>query len=113
MQFNCPKNFKQGRLIANRFRWSDLIIAGSGMTCSIFMVLFYINTMKGSSAYIILGLLAPALICCCLVCPTGLYHNLLEFLSVMMGTAMMTRLYVWGGIYKYDSKEKLSTDVED
>ena len=53
------------------------------------------------------------MICFVLVCPAGIYHNVLEFIIVMINYARSIRLFVWGGVYKNDSEEELSTDVED
>ena len=113
MTFNSPRNFKQGRLIANRFRWIDLIIAGIGIAASVIMIMIYITTLHGANDYIICALLAPGVICFVLVCPAGIYHNVLEFIIVMINYTRSIRLFVWGGVYKNDSEEELSTDVED
>ena len=34
MEFNAPKNFKRGRLIANRYTVIDLCIAAAGISVS-------------------------------------------------------------------------------
>lgn len=111
MNFNCPRNFKQGRLIANRFRVSDLILASSGISISVLSVMICI-TAGVSNAYVICSLLLPGIICFVLVCPTGIYHNFLVFITIMIRYGLSPKLFVWEGIYKYDSKNRLSTDDE-
>jgi len=113
MTFNCPKNFKQGRLIANRFRWIDLIIAAIGITFSLIAIMTYISAFHGSSAIIICALLIPGVLTVVLISPAGIYHNVLEFLIVMISYLRSEKYYIPGGIYKNDSEDEPSTDDEE
>jgi hypothetical protein len=113
MSFNCPKNFKQGRLIANRFRWIDLIIAGIGIIFSLIAIMTYITAFSGRSAYIVCALLLPGVLTVVLISPAGIYHNVLEFLIMMIRYLMSDRYYIWGGIYKNDSEQETSTYDEE
>lgn len=113
MTFNCPKNFKQGRLIANRFRWIDIIIAAIGITFSLIAIMTYITVFKGRSAYIICALLLPGVLTVVLISPAGIYHNVLEFLIMMIRYLLSDRYYYWGGIYKNDSDDETTTYDEE
>ena len=47
MQFNSPKNFKKGRLIANRYRPVDLLIAGIAIAMTLSSEMIYLLLMNG------------------------------------------------------------------
>lgn len=113
MTFNCPRNFKKGRLIANRFRWIDLIIAGSGITVSVVSIMLYISVTHGAAPLVIGALLLPGIICFILVSPAGIYHNVLEFIIVVVHYIRSIRVFTYGGVFKHDTIEKNYTQTDD
>lgn len=104
--FTSPRNFKQGRLIMNRFRLSDLIMLVFGAVFSFLGVIIYIGFLNRFNIWIILLLLLPAVITYFLTTPAGIYHNNLEFLKVILHFAFSNKRYIWEGIYKHDSIEE-------
>lgn len=106
MIFNSPKNFKRGRLINNRYRPIDLIIAIITSAISIVMMLAYLLGFQGRNIAIILILLIPAVVAITLIMPMAIYHNLLEFLKVISIFNNSKKKYIWEGIYKEDILEQ-------
>lgn len=106
MTFNSPKNFKRGRLINNRYRPIDLIIAIVTSAISIVMMLAYLLGFQGRNIAIILILLFPAVVAITLIMPMAIYHNLLEFLKVISIFNNSKKKYIWEGIYKEDILEQ-------
>ncbi len=106
MMFNSPKNFKRGRLINNRYRPIDLIIAIVTSAISIVMMLAYLLGFQGRNIAIILILLIPAVVAITLIMPMAIYHNLLEFLKVISIFNNSKKKYIWEGIYKEDILEQ-------
>lgn len=104
--FNSPKNFKRGRLINNRYRPIDLIIAIATSAISIVMMLTYLLGFQGRNIAIILILLFPAVVAITLIMPMAIYHNLLEFLKVISIFNNSKKKYIWEGIYKEDILEQ-------
>ena len=50
LRFNAPKNFKNGRLIGNRYRIIDLVIVLAGASLSALSLILYI-TGSGDNVY--------------------------------------------------------------
>ena len=44
MNFTAPKNFKRGRLIANKYTVTDLLIAGAGIGTTLFLEILFLTT---------------------------------------------------------------------
>ena len=65
MQFNSPKNFKKGRLIANRYRPIDLLIAGIAIAMTLSSEMIYLLLMNGKHIAVLATLCIPALIGVC------------------------------------------------
>ena len=109
MIFPAPKNFKRGRLIANKYTISDLIIAAAGIVLSLVSeVIFLLNIredMKVSLAVAIL-LLIPAGIGVLFVVPNGIYHNIFTFAVLKIMNLSQRKKYIYGGIRQYVSEEE-------
>mgnify|MGYP003188502398 CR=1 FL=1 len=89
--FTSPRNFKQGRLIMNRFRLSDLIMLIFGAVFSFLGVIIYIGFLNRFNIWIILLLLLPAVI---------------TYFLTTLHFAFSNKRYIWEGIYKHDSIEE-------
>lgn len=102
MMFNSPKNFKRGRFISNRYRRIDLVFAGVGTLISIVMLLTYLLALEGKSIVVICVLMVPAVVTTTLIMPMNVYHNLLEFLKLLIIYNNSRKVYIWEGVYKED-----------
>lgn len=102
MIFTTPKNFKRGRLINNKYRLVDLIIAGSGAAFSLIAIIIYLLALEGRNLVIAIVLAIPAVITTCLIIPFGLYHNILEMIRLRVQYSQTPKKYIWAGIYKRD-----------
>ena len=109
MTFNAPKNFKRGRLIANRYTMTDLIIASAGVIFSLALEIFFLLNVKDSTKinlFVAILLLIPAGIAVLFVVPNGIYHNIFTFLLLKIMNLRQNRKYIYGGIRQYVSEEK-------
>ena len=101
MNYLIPANTKSGQLIFNIFRPFDLILAVSGITVSILLLLI-ISPSTFLSAILCL---LPALICAFLVIPVPNYHNILVVTTEMILFFYNRRNYKWKGwCYKDEYK---------
>ncbi len=109
MQFAAPKNFKRGRLIANKYTVTDLIIAISGMIFSLVAEIVFLLNIKDNMKINLLTailLLMPAGIAVLFVVPNGIYHNIFTFLVLKIINLRHRRKYIYGGIREYVPEEK-------
>ena len=109
MTFPAPKNFKRGRLIANKYTIADLAIASAGIILSLVMeVIFLLNikeNLKVNLSVAIL-LLIPAGIAVLFVVPNGIYHNIFTFMLLKIMNLKQRKKYIYGGIRQYVSEEE-------
>lgn len=105
MQFNSPKNFKKGRLIANRYRPIDLLIAGIAIAMTLSSEMIYLLLMNGKHIAVLAMLCIPALIGVCLLIPFEIYHNPIEMIKLYMVYQKKQKKYIWEGIH-YDDSER-------
>ena len=105
MQFNSPKNFKKGRLIANRYRPVDLLIAGIAIAMTLSSEMVYLLLMNGKHVAVLAVLCIPALIGVCLLIPFEIYHNPIEMIKLYMIYQKKQKKYIWAGIH-YENNER-------
>lgn len=108
--FTTPKNFKKGKLIANQFRWIDIIILAGGTLISVAGILICFSVFEGRSWLLLLVLLIPIASGFVLTLPLGIYHNVLEYLRMVFESRGKQKEYTWEGIYRYDSFEEKEID---
>ena len=109
MMFPAPKNFKRGRLIANRYTVSDLVIASAGIFLSLAMEIIFLINIKDDmklNLFVAILLLIPAGIAVLFVVPNGIYHNIFTFLMLKIMNLRQQKKYIYGGIRQYVSKEE-------
>ena len=102
MQFNSPKNFKRGRLIANKFRSIDVLIAASGFLITLIGEIFTMFYFEDPPIFLLILFMVPCFVCFVLVSPIPTYHNILEWLHIYFLFLGSRKSYIWEGIYKYD-----------
>ena len=105
MQFNSPKNFKKGRLIANRYRPIDLLIAGIAIAMTLSSEMIYLLLMNGKHIAVLATLCIPALIGVCLLIPFEIYHNPIEMIKLYMVYQTKQKKFIWEGVH-YDNSER-------
>ncbi|MBR3345900.1 MAG: hypothetical protein IKG37_02345 [Solobacterium sp.] len=110
MQFNSPKNFKRGRLINNRYRPIDLVIAGITITITMTAEMIYLLALNGKHVAILVALTIPAMIGICLLIPFEIYHNPIEMIKLFFIYVQTPKKYIWEGIYKRDVLQKPDED---
>lgn len=88
-----PANSKKSQLILSLFNGVDLIIFGTGIVVT--MSLLFV--IKSSNIWVMIGILAPALITGFLVLPIPNYHNIRTFIKNIYLFYTSRRQYVWKG----------------
>ena len=109
MRFPAPKNFKRGRLIANKYTIADLVIAAAGIILSLVLeVIFLLNIRENAriNLSVAILLLIPAGIAVLFVVPNGIYHNIFTFLVLKIMNLGQRKRYIYGGIRQYVSEEE-------
>ena len=109
MRFPAPKNFKRGRLIANKYTIADLVIAAAGIVLSLVLeVIFLLNIRENAKVNLSVAilLLIPAGIAVLFVVPNGIYHNIFTFLILKIMNLGQRKRYIYGGIRQYVSEEE-------
>ncbi len=109
MEFIAPRNFKRGRLIANKYTVADLIIAAAGITLSFASEVIFLINLNGNiktNLSIALLLLIPGGIGVLFVVPNGIYHNIFTFFVLKFMNLGQRRKYIYGGIKRYVSEEE-------
>lgn len=104
MEFQAPRNFKQGRLIFSRFRPIDLAFFIGTTLFSILAIIIYCNSFEEINVVVILLLAIPCALGFTLTLPASLYHNSLVLISQSIHFLITNHTYVWEGIYKDDGK---------
>ena len=109
MRFPAPKNFKRGRLIANKYTIADLVIAAAGIILSLVLeVIFLLNIRENAKVnlFVAILLLIPAGIAVLFVVPNGIYHHIFTFLVLKIMNLGQRKRYIYGGIRQYVSEEE-------
>ena len=104
VNYNTPKNFKRGRLIANKYRKIDLIVTSVCCLFSIISIIVYLF-FEGKKIFIVILLLFPALVTITMITPVYFYHNWYEYSKLYFIYMMQNKKYIWEGIYKYEEIE--------
>lgn len=91
--FLVPANAKRGTLIFNIFRPFDLILFGTGVGISLFMLLVF----SATDTIAVLIALIPGCLCGLLVVPIPNYHNVMCALISIYNFYTKRRRYVWKG----------------
>lgn len=112
MQFNSPKNFKRGRLIANKYRPVDLVFASVTIAVTLLAVMIYLLAMSGTNLVIFVLLCMPAVFGVCLLIPFEIYHNPIETIKLWRVYQKRNKKWIWEGIYKNDVLEE-KTEEDD
>ncbi len=116
MNFTAPKNFKRGRLIANKYTVTDLLIAGAGVGAALFLEILFLTTAVSESvaANLIKAVIfmLPAMIGLLFVIPLGIYHNVFTLLLLLLGKLKKPKYYIWKGIESnvYQRQKKESSE---
>ena len=102
MNFVAPKNFKRGRLIANKYTITDLLIAGAGILVSLGLEILFLTRMLSSSVSLNLALsiafFIPAGIAILFIVPNGIYHNIFTFGLLFLHELFSPKDYIWKGV---------------
>ena len=96
-----PANTKRGRLLFGWFRPFDLALLGSGILVT--FVLFAFVPMI--SVWMVILVLAPALITAFLVMPVPYYHNMLNIIVELYEYLTNRQTYRWKGWCWRDGKK--------
>ncbi len=99
MEFNSPRNFKNGKYIMNRYRIKDLIILVGGVVVSAVLISLYVNLMQSFNLIILVLLFIPALISILLTFSTPIYHNFYEFIKLFLRSKLNQRNFKWEGYH--------------
>ena len=100
-QYLIPANTKRGKLIFGWFRPFDLMLFGSGLLLTFILLAF----VPLSNTWMVLIVLAPALITAFLVMPVPNYHNMLNIIVEAYEFLTNRQRYVWKGwCYKSGGK---------
>lgn len=103
MMFIAPKNFKRGRLIANKYTVIDLIIAISGVLISLILEVMFLTGMLSvdiaKNIFLAILFLIPAGISVLFVVPNGIYHNIFTFIVLSIMELFSDKEFMWAGIY--------------
>lgn len=116
MTFIAPKNFKSGRLLANKYTWFDVGLLCIGMIATIILealfVLIFISDNAVLNAVLFVLFAMPEVIIFGLVQPNGIYHNFLTFFELMFMDISSPKTYIWGGIMRNGEIEEQIIDGE-
>ena len=96
-----PANTKRGSLIFSAFRPIDLIILGVG----ILITLVLLFAMPMNTAWQVVLILLPALVCAFLVIPIPNYHNMMTVVVELYTFLTNRQKYIWKGWCVKDVKE--------
>ena len=100
-EYLIPANTKRGRLIFGWFRPFDLALLGSGILITFVLLAF----VPMYSAWMVILILAPALITAFLVMPVPYYHNMLNIIVELYEYLTNRRTYRWKGWCWRDGKK--------
>lgn len=114
MNFISPKNFKSGRLIANKYTTEDIIILFSGIILSLILEMMYFSSFlqKDKVLNIIIAVLLaiPAGLVLLAVLPFGVYHNVRTFICLIFINTKCPNEYLWGGLKRNVAVKKEEND---
>ncbi len=109
MIFVAPKNFKRGRLIANKYTIADLLIAICGIIVSLILEVIFLTSAMGMNPtvnfMIAMLLMIPGGTAVLFVVPNGVYHNIFTFGILLIKEMIRPKNYIWKGI-ETDVSEK-------
>ena len=100
-QYLIPANTKRGRLLFGWFRPFDLALLGSGILITFVLLAF----VPMYSAWMVILILAPALITAFLVMPVPYYHNMLNIIVELYEYLTNRQTYRWKGWCWRDGKK--------
>jgi len=100
-EYLIPANTKSGRLIFGWFRPFDLALLGSGILITFVLLAF----VPMYSAWMVILILAPALITAFLVMPVPYYHNMLNIIVELYEYLTNRQTYRWKGWCWRDGKK--------
>ena len=102
MNYNylIPANTKRGRLLFGWFRPFDLALLGSGVLVTFVLLAF----VPLESIWMVILVLAPALITAFLVMPVPYYHNMLTIIIELYDYLTNRQTYRWKGWCWKDGK---------
>ena len=95
-----PANTKRGRLLFGWFRPFDLALLGSGVLVT-FVLLAFVPMIN---VWMVILVLAPALITAFLVMPVPYYHNMLTIIIELYEYLTNRQTYRWKGWCWRDGK---------
>ena len=93
-----PANSKKSQLILGVFTFTDLILFSSGVGITLILLLL----VKSTNIWLMILILAPALITGFLVLPVPYYHNVLQFITNIYTYYSNRKRYIWRGWCIYD-----------
>lgn len=100
--FVAPKNFKRGRLIANKYTIKDLLIVSIGISVSLIAEIIFLTTMISGNLVFNIGaaiiFFLPAATTLLLIVPNGIYHNIMTFIQLFIIEIFSPKKYIWKGI---------------
>ena len=97
-----PANTKKGQLIFGIFTLPDLILFGTGLICSVILLL----AIGASDTLNSIICLLPCLICGFLVLPLPNYRNVRTFIKSMYEFYQSQRTYHWKGWCFYEQTRR-------
>lgn len=97
-----PANTKRGRLILGWFRPFDIILFGSGILVSLVLLAF----LPLENIWLVILILAPAVITGFLVMPVPYYHNMLNIIVELYEYLTNRQTYRWKGWCWIDGKNR-------
>ena len=102
MNYNylIPANTKRGRLLFGWFRPFDLALLGSGVLVTFVLLAF----LPMTNIWMVILVLAPALITAFLVMPVPYYHNMLTIIIELYDYLTNRQTYRWKGWCWKDGK---------
>ena len=100
MNFVAPKNFKRGRLIANKYRPIDLVISFSLITTSVVSILIYALS-GGINMIVIMIFLIPNFFAALILIPLTFYHNVVQRIFLWILYVTSRNDWKWQGTYHY------------
>lgn len=106
MVFYTPNNFKNGRLIFNRYRVIDIVVFIVALIVTFLMIILSITQFSIYNPIIIALMVFPAGVAFFLIQPFGVYHNFLEYFKLLYLFKSSKRNFLWEGIYKYEEKDE-------
>jgi hypothetical protein len=100
MEYLIPANTKRGRLLFGWFRPFDLALLGSGVLVTFVLLAF----VPLESIWMVILVLAPALVTAFLVMPVPYYHNMLTIIIELYDYLTNRQTYRWKGWCWKDGK---------